>query len=90
MGKRIPMDQAMKAVKITPNDSIYAKPNNYGYKINVNHPKIRPLYERYKEKLGERILSDQQRLTFETIIHQMIERRNSQYEQGNFNGTADG
>lgn len=90
MGMRIPMDLAMESAKITPNDSIYAKPNNYGYKINVNHPKIRPLYERYKEKLGERILSDKQRLTFESIIHQMIERKSLQNEQGNSNGTADG
>lgn len=54
MGKRIPMDQAMEAVRITPNDSIYAKTNKYRYKINVNHPKIQPLFERYKKHLGEK------------------------------------
>ena len=56
MGKRIPMDQAMEAVAITPSDSIYAKPNKYGYKINVNHPLIQPMYERYKNHIGEKIL----------------------------------
>lgn len=30
------------------NDSIFAASNKYGYKININHPKIKPLYERYK------------------------------------------
>lgn len=60
---------------IAANDSIFAKDNKYGYKINVNHPKIRPLYERYKEKVGERILSDQQRRHFELLIHELIERR---------------
>lgn len=80
MGKRIPMDQAMEAVAITPNDSIYARPNKYGYKINVNHPQIKPLYERYKQYLGEKILSDNQRLNFECLIFQMIERKNARHE----------
>ncbi|WP_303838635.1 hypothetical protein [Ruminococcus flavefaciens] len=80
MGKRIPMDQAMEAVAITPNDSIYAKTNKYGYKINVNHPQIQPLYEYYKRRIGEKILSDRQRLNFECLIFQMIERKNSRHE----------
>ena len=54
------------------NDSIYAKPNKYGYKLNVNHPQIQPLYERYKKKLGEKILSDSQRLNFEALIFTAI------------------
>ena len=80
MGKRIPMDQAMEAVRITPNDSIYAKTNKYGYKINVNHPLIQPMYERYKNHIGEKILSDRQRLNFESLIFQMIERKKTQHE----------
>ena len=59
---------------IAPCDSIFAKDNPYGYKINVNHPKILPLYQRYKDKIGERILSDQLRFEFEGIIIKMIER----------------
>lgn len=61
--------------KTEPNDSIYAKENPFGYKININHPGIRPLYERYKEKVGERILSDRQRRHFELLIFELIERR---------------
>lgn len=76
MGKRIDYDQALNAAAIQASDTIYAKPNKYGFKINVNHPQIQPLYERYKEHIGEKILSDRQRLNFECLIFQMIERKN--------------
>jgi hypothetical protein len=75
MGKKIPYDQALKMASIAPNETIYAKDNPYGFKINVNHPKIRPLYERFKEKVGERILSDSQRRHFELLIFELIERK---------------
>ncbi|MBR1823291.1 MAG: hypothetical protein IJ779_03540 [Ruminococcus sp.] len=88
MGKKIPYDQALKTAHSEPNDSIFAKPNKYGYQININHPKIRPMYERYKEKLGERILSDKQRFDFERLIFELIRRKN--HEQSNTDGTADG
>lgn len=76
MGKKIQYDQALKMARITPCDSIYAKDNPYGYKINVNHPKILPLYQRYKAKIGEVILSDSQRRRFELLIFELIERKN--------------
>ncbi|PWJ13977.1 hypothetical protein [Ruminococcus flavefaciens] len=75
MGKKIDFDTALKLGGITPNDTIYAKPNSYGYKLNVNHPQILPLYERYKKKLGEKILSDTQRLTFETMIFKALQKK---------------
>lgn len=56
------------------NDSIYVLNNKYGYKINVNHPKIRPLYDVYKKKIGAMILSDKERFQFESIIFKMIQR----------------
>ena len=56
------------------NKSIYALPNKYGYEISINHPKIRPLYEAYKKKIGAIILSDKERFQFEKIIKEMIER----------------
>jgi hypothetical protein len=76
MSRKIPIDIAGKIARLSPNDSIYAKENKYGYKINVNHPEIRPLYERFKEKMKTTILSDKQRFYFESIIFQMIERKN--------------
>jgi hypothetical protein len=77
MGKKIQYDQALKMAQTVKNDSIYAKPNPYGYRFNVNHPRILPLYEKYKDKAGERILSDQQRRHFEQLIFELIERRNT-------------
>ena len=56
-------------------NSIYAPENKYGYKISINHPKIRPLYEVYKKKIGAIILSDDERFEFERIIFKMIERK---------------
>ena len=59
---------------MTDNKSIFAPTNKYGYKININHDKIKPLYERFKAKKKEIILSDKQRFEFETIIFKMIEK----------------
>lgn len=42
-------------------------PNKYGFKVNISHPKIRILYERYKKTASKAAygLSDKQRLDFE-------------------------
>ena len=53
-------------------DSIFITGNKYGYKVNVNHPQIQPLYERFKEKMKTPILSDRQRFYFENIIISMF------------------
>lgn len=74
MSRKIPIDIAGRIAGLNPNDSIYAKENKYGYKINVNHPKIRPLYERFKEKANAVILSDKQRFYFEYLVFQMIQK----------------
>ena len=66
-------------------ESLYAPDNKYGYKININHPKIKPLYEKYKKKIGAIILSDQERGDFEKIIFKMIERAKHD-KQSNING----
>ena len=71
MGKKISWEDAEKLglnQDCQDKDSIFAPKNKYGYKIRINHPKIKPLYERYKDKLGERILSDKQRFEFELHI----------------------
>lgn len=57
------------------NQSVFAPVNKYGYKININNPQIRPLYEAYKKKTGAVILSDKERFDFERIILKMIERK---------------
>lgn len=89
MGKKIPFDMAINMGLKKKNDSIYAPPNKYGYKISINHPKIRPLYEAYKRRIGEQILSDAQRFHFEMLILEMI-RRNNHVQQSNPDGQTDG
>lgn len=74
MGRKIPYDIAVGLGRIEhERQSLFAAPEAYPYKINIDHPKIRPLYEDYKKRLGERILSDGQRLTFEAGIMRMIQ-----------------
>lgn len=75
MGKRIDYDKALSAAAIQANDSIYAKPNNYGYKININHPDIKPMYDLYKQHIGEKILSDAQRHHFESLVFSTIDKK---------------
>lgn len=89
MGKRIDFDKAMSLASINPDDSIYAKPNKYGYKINVNHPLIAPLYAHYKKWCGEKILSDRQRLHFESIIFYLIKRGGKNREQSDTDRSSD-
>lgn len=57
------------------NSSIYATGNPYGYRININNPKIKPLYEKYKRKYKIMIPSDKERKRFEDMIFQLIERK---------------
>lgn len=73
-------ETAEKYGSVRKTDSIFAPENKYGYKIAINHPLIRPLYERYKRKLGERILSDAQRLEFERIIIEKLKKGAKNHE----------
>lgn len=75
MGKKISWEDAEKLGASEKHDSIYAKPNKYGYKIAINHPKIKPLYERFKDSKNARILSDKERFEFEAIIISAIPKR---------------
>ena len=81
MGNKISWEDAEKLGRLEEQDTIFAKPNNYGYQLNVNSPRVRPFYDKYKEKLGERILSDKQRLHFEAIFLKMCER-NGRNDEG--------
>lgn len=88
MGKKLSWEDAEKLGSLKKkDDSIILPPNKYGYRVNINHPKIRPLYERFKNKKCEIILSDKQRFEFEMIIMNLIERR--KHEQGNIDRTLD-
>lgn len=54
--------------------TVYANPNPYGYKLNINHPLIRPHYERFKVKCNTPILSDAQRFEFERLMIAALEK----------------
>ena len=54
--------------------TVYANPNPYGYKLNINHPLIRPHYERFKRKCNTPILSDAQRFEFERLMIAALEK----------------
>lgn len=74
MGRRMSFETAeylaRKGRRDNDNDSIFitGKGNKYGYKVNVNHPQIQPLYEQFKKELKTPILSDRERFQFENII----------------------
>lgn len=65
---------------MTDDNSIYAPENKYGYRININHPKILPLYEAFKRKKNAIILSDAERSEFEAAIFKMIERKRNEHK----------
>lgn len=75
MGKKISWEGSQKLGMSDKHDSIYASPNKYGYRIAINHPKIKPLYERFKDSKNARILSDKERFEFEAIIISAIQKR---------------
>ena len=88
MGAKIPYDIAMKSGGMRRNASIYNQDksghpcrNLWGYRYNINHPDIRPLYEAYHKHIGvpEQIhLTSAQRLYFEMLLDRMIEQRRSE------------
>lgn len=88
MGKKLSWEDAEKLGSLKEkDDSIILPPNKYGYRVNINHPKIRPLYEHFKRKKNAIILSNAERFEFEMIILNLIERR--KHEQGNTDRSLD-
>lgn len=58
--------------------NIFTENNPYGYRLNINHPKIHELYLRYKAWKGiprQFPLSDAERLEFESIVISKLEER---------------
>ena len=57
---------------------MFVKNNPYGYKLNLNHPKIRELYYRYKEWKNISTncpLSDAERFEFERYVIENFEKQ---------------
>ena len=60
-------------------DSIFAKPNKYGYEININNETMRRYYDEYKQRIGvpkNVTLTDTQRFEFESFIFANVLRKN--------------
>lgn len=58
--------------------NVFNENNPYGYRLNINHPKIHELYQRYKAWKGipnQFPLSDAERLEFESIVISKLEER---------------
>lgn len=58
--------------------SIYAYNNPYGFRLNINHPKIKELYDRYKKWkgfAGDKPISDKDRIEFEKYIFNILDRQ---------------
>ena len=53
-----------------PTESIYTVNNPYGFKLNINHPRINALWKRYKvyKGIGARPPRDDERREFESIV----------------------
>lgn len=77
MGKKISWENAEKLASLeNKNKSIFMIPNKYGFRVNINHSKIRPIYENWKHKNGILIPSDKERREFEnSLINYINEKR---------------
>lgn len=77
---RIPEDQdeerPIRVMRLAP-DNMTMTDHKYGYRVNINHPKINPYYRRYKEWREiafTAALSDQERAEFEAYMLPIIEK----------------
>lgn len=76
MGKKMSPETVERIARINcKHDSIFTIGNPYGYKVDVNHPLIRPLYEQFKDTIGSKILSDKERFHFEALIVQKFGKK---------------
>ncbi len=65
--------------------SVYTQGNPYGYRLNIAHPLVRPLYDRYKAWIGvgqSTPLSDRERLDFEEMVIPLLERNQGPRKKG--------
>lgn len=72
-------------------NGIFTVQNPWGYRFNINHPKVKLLYERFKKWKGiSGAPSDKQRREFEEyLIQHMNKKRGTQDENRETVGYAD-
>lgn len=58
-------------------DGVIMPPNKYGYRVNIAHPAVAPLYERFRRWKGiprNFPMSDAERLEFESYILEKVKK----------------
>ena len=76
MGNKVSWENAEKCGTAELDGKIIMdKPNKYGYRVVINDPRVKPLYERFKRYKNTTILSDKERLEFETYIIGMVKKK---------------
>lgn len=58
-------------------------PNKYGNIVNINHPKVKPIYEKYKRDRKILIMSDNERTEFETKLINWLKGKTTQSQSIN-------
>jgi len=53
MGKKLSFEYVEQHCRLNHNQSMYIFGDKHGYRYNVNHPLIREMYEKYKNKKEE-------------------------------------
>jgi len=77
MGKKLSFEYVEQYCQLHHNQSIHIFGDKHGYRYNVNHPLIRELYEKYKNKKEIPLwcpLSDRQRQEFEILVDCWFEK----------------
>ena len=85
----MPYDVAMKISRLETDGSIFTTSNPCGYKININHPKIYPLFVAYHKKIGVPLhihMTTEQRLEFEAAVMKLLERKGYHVQQSDSDG----
>lgn len=67
----------------TAENTIFTLTQSYGYKIDITHPIIKPLYDTYRKAKGippMYPMSDAERFDFEDKIFTMLQRRENEMQ----------
>ena len=70
-----------RPIEDRPVPTIFTHNNPYGYRLNINHPKIKPFYDRFKKWKGIALIpSDAERREFEDYMVGYIEKHKAHFQ----------
>lgn len=65
--------------------NVWASPNKWGYRFNINHPTVSRLYKEYQQQHGLDLripMTDAQRISFESeLLQRMREKSQATHER---------